>query len=256
MELNYKSFGEGQPILILHGLFGSLDNWQTLGKQFADHFSVYLLDLRNHGKSPHSSIMDYPSMAEDIAQFIHQHQLPAPHLIGHSMGGKVALQLAARYPNLINQLVVVDITPKSYPGGHHDIFEAMFAIDPASLANRKDADEALQQHLADAGIRQFLLKNLKRAKPSGFEWKMNLPVIFDNYQALLAPIDFSTPYPGKTQFIRGMRSNYIQAHDYRMLQELFTAAEITEIEGAGHWVHAEAPRALYEEVLRFLSPAS
>ena len=253
MELNYKSFGEGQPLLILHGLFGSLDNWQTLGKQFADHFRVYLVDLRNHGKSPHWSSMDYPTMAEDIARFIHHHELKAPHVLGHSMGGKVAMQFAKQYPHLIDRLVVVDITPKQYSGGHHDIFKALFAIDPLSFESRKDADIALQQYLSSAGVRQFLLKNLKRAKPNGFEWKMNLPVIFDNYNALLAPIDIAPPYTGKTLFVRGMNSGYIQPNDYPMLHEQFSTAEVAEIEGAGHWVHAEAPRELYQTVLQFLS---
>ena len=168
MQLNYKVFGEGDPIVILHGLFGSLDNWQTIAKRLADQFRVYIIDQRNHGKSPHSDTISYSVMAQDLKGFMETHGLNQSHVIGHSMGGKTALQFAVDFPAMVNKLVVVDISPRSYEGGHEMIFEALLGMEPADLRSRGEADEVLSKSIKEFGVRQFLLKNLARRKEGGF----------------------------------------------------------------------------------------
>ena len=189
MELNYKSFGEGYPIIILHGLFGTLDNWQTIAKKLAANYSVYIVDQRNHGRSPHNAIFDYAVMADDLQVFMENQWIYEAHIIGHSMGGKTAMQFALTFPDLVNQLVVVDIAPKAYEGGHQAIFEALFSLDLSVIRNRKQADAILKEQVPDFGVRQFLLKNLTNDKKGGYKWKMNLPVIYQNYEQILAAIN-------------------------------------------------------------------
>jgi pimeloyl-ACP methyl ester carboxylesterase len=248
MELNYKSFGQGDPIIILHGLFGTLDNWQTIAKKLAEDYMVYIIDLRNHGKSPHAAPMTYPQMAEDIQQFLENNWIYEANIIGHSMGGKVAMQLALSYPDLVKSLIVVDIAPKQYPGGHYEIFDALFALDLTKVEGRNDADNFLKERIKDFGVRQFLLKNLSRNKEGGYRWKMNLPVIYDHYQDILAPIQADEPFEKPTLFIRGGQSDYIQADDLDTITELFPVAMIDTVLDAGHWVHAQAPEELMSMV--------
>ena len=147
MELNYKEFGQGDPILILHGLFGTLDNWQTIAKQLATNYSVFIIDQRNHGRSPHMDELDYPLMAEDLYQFMETHWIYKAYIIGHSMGGKTAMQFALNYPDMVEKLVVVDIAPKTYEAGHQTIFEALFSLDLEKIESRKEADEVLQKKI-------------------------------------------------------------------------------------------------------------
>ena len=248
MELNYKSFGQGDPIIILHGLFGTLDNWQTIAKKLAEDYMVYIIDLRNHGKSPHAAPMTYPQMAEDIQQFLENNWIYEANIIGHSMGGKVAMQLALSYPDLVKSLIVVDIAPKQYPGGHYEIFDALFALDLTKVEGRSDADDFLKERIKDFGVRQFLLKNLSRNKEGSYRWKMNLPVIYDHYQDILAPIQADEPFEKPTLFIRGGQSDYIQADDLDTITELFPVAMVDTVLDAGHWVHAQAPEELMSMV--------
>ena len=173
MELNYKQFGQGEPIIILHGLFGTLDNWQTIAKQLAEHYMVYIIDQRNHGKSPHSDDFSYEIMAEDLKEFMFRHHIYEATIIGHSMGGKVAMRFALDYPDMVSKLVVVDITPKRYKGEHETIFEAMFDLDLKNLIHRKEIDEQLKSRIPNDGVRLFLMKNLAREKTGGYRWKMN-----------------------------------------------------------------------------------
>jgi len=253
MELNYKSFGEGYPIIILHGLFGTLDNWQTIAKKLAENYLVYIVDQRNHGRSPHDERFDYEAMADDLQVFMESQWIYEAHIIGHSMGGKTAMQFALNYPDLVNQLVVVDIAPKAYEGGHQAIFEALFSLDLPSIKNRKQANEALLTQIPDFGVRQFLLKNLTNDKKGGYKWKMNLPVIYENYQRILATIESEDTFDNATLFIRGDESNYIVAEDLKQIKLLFPTATLTTIAGAGHWVHAVAPNELLAIVTNFLS---
>jgi len=241
MTLNYKSFGEGYPIIILHGLFGTLDNWQTIAKKLAEKYSVYIVDQRNHGRSPHDDTFNYEVMADDLQAFMESHWIYEAHVIGHSMGGKTAMQFALNYPDLVNQLVVVDIAPKAYEGGHQTIFEALLSLDLTKITSRKEADELLQQKIEEFGVRQFLLKNLSRQKEGGFKWKMNLPVIYQNYAQILAAIESEETFDNSTLFIRGGTSNYVKEADMVSIKTLFPLAELTTVANAGHWVHAVAP---------------
>lgn len=252
MELNYKSFGEGYPIIILHGLFGTLDNWQTIAKKLAANYSVYIIDQRNHGRSPHDDTFDYAAMAEDLQAFMESQWIYEAHIIGHSMGGKTAMQFALTYPDLVNQLVVVDIAPKAYEGGHQAIFEALFSLDVSTIANRKEADAALLDKIPDLGVRQFLLKNLTNDKKGGYKWKMNLPVIYKNYEQILGALESQETFDNPTLFIRGGQSDYIQKEDLSRIKTFFPAAELATVAEAGHWVHAAAPTALLTIVNAFL----
>lgn len=253
MELNYKTFGQGPPLVILHGLFGMLDNWQTLAKRFAEHFSVYIIDQRNHGKSPHSDEMSYPLMAEDLQRFLESQWMFKAHILGHSMGGKTAMQFALNYPDWVDRLVIVDILPSAGEGGHELIFDAMLGLDLNSIVNRKEAEQALEVKISEYGIRQFLLKNLSRDKSTGgYRWKMNLQALHQHYQEILNALT-GDPFDEDCLFIKGERSNYITSETWDEALALFPNANLETINEAGHWVHADAPDELYEKVLKFLT---
>ena len=252
MDLNYKQFGQGDPLIILHGLFGTLDNWQTLAKQFAGHFTVFIVDQRNHGRSPHTDGLSYPLMAQDLHDFMEQHWIHKAHILGHSMGGKTAMQFALEYPDMVDKLVVVDIGPWQNKAGHVTIFEALTSLDLQYLESRKDADKQLKTLIPDDGVRQFLLKNLSRTKEGNYQWKMNLPAIQNNYSEIYAAVQSDETYEGPTLFIKGGQSDYIDANELSRIQQTFPQALLVTIPDAGHWVHAEAPKAFFEKVLTFL----
>ncbi len=253
VELNYKTFGRGEPLIILHGLLGTLDNWQTVGKQLAKDHSVYLLDQRNHGRSPHSEGFDYQLMANDLLHFLDQHFIHRTAIMGHSMGGKTAMEFALQHPDTCEKLIVVDIAPKTYPRGHDRIFEALFAIDLDKIENRTEAEAIMEPFIPEAGIRLFLLKNLQRKQHGGFEWKMNLDSIYRHYEAILQEPATPGVYEGPALFIAGANSGYIQPEDHSRIKQIFPAAEIVTIANAGHWVHAEQPRELIRIVREFLA---
>ena len=258
MDLNFKEFGAGEPLVILHGLFGTLDNWQTLARQLADNFTVYIVDLPNHGRSPHTKgEFDYSEMSDAVAEFLTKNWIHECHLIGHSMGGKLAMQLALQQPDLIKKLAVIDIAPKQYRGGHEAIFRTLLALDLDTLTDRKEAEAYLTENLHEegAGTIQFLLKNLSRRSDTeggGFEWKMNLSVLWANYPRILDKLEGNTPFTKPTLFVRGGASNYIKDSDFDMILQLFPNSNIQTIEGAGHWVHADKPRELLEVLKRFM----
>lgn len=252
--LHYKSFGEGQPFVILHGLFGMLDNWQTLARRWAETYQVILVDLPNHGRSPHTDTNDYPSMSEALVELIEALGLEDIYLMGHSMGGKVAMQLALDHPDLVEKLLVVDMSPRQYRRGHDDVFAALNALDPATLADRKEAAQLMAAHITDPGIQLFLLKNLTRHSSGGYQWRMNLPVIEAHYENLIGPVgNFGDSFPGPSLFIRGGKSGYVRDEDLEYIQLLFPAAELATVAGAGHWVHAEQPDLLSDVVENFLT---
>ena len=252
MELNYKTFGQGYPIIILHGLFGMLDNWQTIAKQLATDYSVYIIDQRNHGRSPHLPDFNYPIMAEDLHQFMEDNWIYEAHIIGHSMGGKTAMQFALTYPDAVNKLVVVDIAPKQYTAGHQVIFDALLSLPLDQITSRKEATAQLQTKIKEAGTLQFLLKNLSRNKAGQYAWKMNLPVIHQYYEQILANVEMDEPFARPTLFIKGGQSDYIQASDRSSMQQFFPQSSIATIPQAGHWVHAAAPTELLKLVNNFL----
>ena len=253
MQLNHKSYGEGFPLVILHGLFGNLDNWSTIARRWAEHYRVILVDLRNHGRSPHADEMTYPLMAEDLAAFLEGLGVDRCHLLGHSMGGKVAMQTALSYPTLVEKLVVVDMAPRQYGRGHDDVFAALHALDPASLQDRREAEAQMKPHMEDAGVRMFLLKNLARDTEEGFRWRMNLEVLDRDYENLIAPVGtLGQEFPRPALFVRGGKSGYVKDEDIDGITYLFPDATVETIAGAGHWVHAEAPEELYRVVVKFL----
>lgn len=255
LELNYKTFGQGEPLVILHGLFGTLDNWQTIAKQLAEHFTVYILDQRNHGRSPHHDLIDYPTMAEDLKHFMETHWMFKAHIMGHSMGGKTAMQFALEHPDMVDKLIVVDVAPKRYAGGHEEILAAILALDLKQVQSRSDAELFLRQRLTreDESTIQFLMKNLSRNTDGSFEWKMNFPALNAHYADILDTIKVDATFEGKALFIRGEKSKYIQDADWQNIVKFFPKAYLETIPNAGHWVHAEQPKALLEIVRNFLS---
>lgn len=252
MDLNFKSFGQGPPVVILHGLLGSLDNWQTLGRELAEDYTVFIVDQRNHGRSPHDPEMNYPAMAADLARFLERQWVHHTHVIGHSMGGKTAMTLADRYPGLVDRLVVVDIGPKAYPPGHELILDALQSVPLDRIEDRGDAEDFLAKRISSRAVRLFLMKNLAREK-QGFRWKMNLPALVEHYDDITAAVWPAQAYEGDTLFIRGGNSDYIPDEDWPGIQASFPNAELLTIEGAGHWVHAEKPTEILAAFRSFFS---
>jgi len=252
MKLNYKKLGNGEPIIILHGLFGSLDNWLTVAKELSESFEVYLVDQRNHGQSPHSEEFNYQVMADDLAEFIKDHDINNASIIGHSMGGKTAMKFALQHTDLWDKLVVVDISPKAYPVHHDTILEGLNSIDLENLKSRGDADKQLEKHISDFGTRQFLLKNLARTNEGGFKWKINLPVIEENIEIIGEGMEEKLVIEKDVLFVRGEKSDYIQDEDNILIVQHFPNSKVETIKGAGHWVHAEKPDELLKLLVSFL----
>ena len=253
MPLHCESYGHGHPLIILHGLFGSLENWRTLSKTFSQSFQVFALDQRNHGRSPHSDVFNYRVMVEDVREFVQLHSLSPTHLLGHSMGGKTAMQFAVSYPEKVDKLIVVDIAPKVYPPEHDAIFAALFSLDVRGLRSRQQADTALAGKIPDLALRQFLLKNLEREAPGGFRWRINLDAIHENYAEILKGLEGTGQFHHPTLFIRGGNSGYIHPEDLPAIKAIFPQAQLVTIPHTGHWVHAEAPQEFAGTVLNFLA---
>jgi pimeloyl-ACP methyl ester carboxylesterase len=258
MQLNFKSLGQGPPLVLLHGLFGSLDNWLGVTPKLAQHFQLFLLDLRNHGASPHSPEMNYPALAADLAEFFDAQKLDAANLLGHSLGGKVAMQFAFNFPARLEKLIVVDIDPRAYPHEHDVIFAALLALDLKNFHSRKEVEDALAPAIPDLALRRFLLKNLKlisssSSSSSSFEWRIPLHAIFENYPKLCRALPAKEPFPKPTLFIRGGQSPYINDADFPLIHQLFSHATIETIPSARHWVHADAPDEFVRLILEFLN---
>jgi esterase len=251
MKLFHKSLGDGPPLLILHGLFGSADNWQTLAKSFAQDFKVYLIDQRNHGHSPQSKEDSYALMADDLFELIAEEGLRDVKLIGHSMGGKTIMHFAQQYAFLIEKMIVADMGIKSYPPHHDDVFAGLFAVDVDRCESRQQAEERLSVHVHEPDTRQFLLKNLYWKEQRKLAWRFNLPVLFDcrsEFMKALPP----TKIECDTLFLRGAKSHYILNEDMAAIRELVPHASFDTIENAGHWLHAQQPQVFLEKCLRFL----
>jgi len=254
MELNYREYGSGQPLLILHGLFGSSDNWQTLGKKLAEQYHVFLVDLRNHGRSPHSEEHTYSLMANDIEELIEEKFLSDIILIGHSMGGKTAMVFAQQTPELLDKLVVVDIGPKAYPPHHQDILGGLKAVDFTVQTSRNEVDQVMEKFVPNIGTRQFLMKGLCRRDEGGFGWRYNVNVLekaIDQGNIIGDIPDKKVDV--KTLFIRGEKSDYILDEDFDDIKKQFPKSEIKTISEAGHWIHAEAPDRFQEILEEFIS---
>lgn len=251
VPLNFKVHGSGDPVIILHGFLGSLDNWQTFARQLAKSHMVFTVDLRNHGKSPHQDLFTYDIMVEDLREFMEAEWIYSAHMIGHSMGGKTAMHFANSHPDLVEKLIVVDIAPKAYKRGHDVILHALNQVAIDQMVSRKDAEAVLAKFIDDRGVRAFLLKNLQRNE-KGFDWKMNLKSLTSNYDQILLPIAVDK-YEKPTQFIRGEHSNYILDDDFPIIQESFLDSELITIPNAGHWVHADQPEAMLKAVHNFIA---
>lgn len=252
-RLNFKVFGEGEPVVILHGLFGMLDNWQTFAKKLSEDYMVYVVDQRDHGKSPHTDAFSYKLLAEDLHEFLTTNWIYECRLIGHSMGGKTVMQFAADYEDMVQQMVVVDIAPVKYEPGHETIFQALQAVDLASATGRSDVEETLKPYIAESGVRQFLMKNLQRDKESGgFKWKMNLELLYKEYANILDDVVASdSPIEVDALFVAGGRSGYVSELGKAAIHNRFAHARIETIADAGHWIHAEKPDELLELVTSF-----
>jgi esterase len=251
MILHYQEYGTGQPLIILHGLLGSLDNWHTLSKTFAESYRVIAVDQRNHGRSPHSDIFTYDAMVEDLSELLDHLNIPSACVLGHSMGGKTAMQFALRYPGRVDKLIVVDIAPREYPRLHDELLDALISTDLSAKTSRHQADAELAQRIPDFSERQFLMKNLARDSTGAFTWKANLEAIRDNYREIARAIKSELPYKGPVLFLKADRVNYVLDSDVPMITSLFPNADIVGID-AGHWIHAEAPTIFAGFVMRFL----
>jgi esterase len=251
MKLFFRESGQGQPLIILHGLFGSSDNWYTHAKTFATDYHVYLVDQRNHGQSPHSNEFDYKALTLDLEEFIAEHKIEKPIILGHSMGGKTAMNFAVKNPDLLSKLIVVDIVPKYYPVHHDQILEGLESIDLKTVQSRNEADQLLSKYVPEPDVRQFLLKNLSRTA-NGFEWKINIEGIDKNIESIGAGMQYEGTYDGPTLFIKGAKSNYYKPGDEALIKKTFLQADIQTID-TGHWVQAENPQEFAKVVLNFLS---
>lgn len=254
INLNYKKFGEsGSTIIILHGLLGSLDNWQTIAKQLAENHKVYIIDQRNHGRSPHSENFSYEILGQDIIDFCKEHSIDKTTIIGHSMGGKVAMLLALQHPTLIEKLIAVDIAPVFYNGGHEEILFAMAEAPIHATTDRNDIDVFLQKRIPEFGVRQFVLKNLSRDESGKFEWKCDLEILIKNYRVLMEFPDVENIFSGETYFIKGKRSAYITDQNWNSCLHYFPNAKLLSVANAGHWVHAENPVEFEEKIKTILN---
>lgn len=253
LPLAYADYGAGPPLLILHGMLGSSGNWRSVAKRLGSACHVFALDLRNHGQSPRHERMSYAEMSEDVAEFIRQQKLNGVTVLGHSMGGKTAMMLALEQDRLVERLIVVDIAPVDYPCNHLEYVRAMQAIDLSEVKNRAQADAALRQHVPQIGIRCFLLRNLMQ-RDGGYDWSINLSSLeFDMLQLSAFPeLSAHRRYEGKTYFIHGALSNYVQPEHEQKILELFPKARILTIRDAAHWVHYDQPDAFIECVFACL----
>jgi esterase len=252
MKLFFREYGEGTPLIILHGLLGSSDNWLTQAKLLSPQYKIYTIDQRNHGQSPHDNGFDYQSMVNDLLEFLDDHQLSDPVLIGHSMGGKTVMNFALLHPERVSKLVVVDIAPRAYNLEHYALVNAMSELPLPSIKSRNEADTLLSAKVDEPDVRQFLLKNLQRTAEGGFSWKVNLPVIREKLSNVGVDLITTGTYDKPTLFIRGVRSKYIRDTDWDGITKRFPNATLQTME-TGHWVQAEKPKEFVELLTHWLT---
>lgn len=251
MKLNFKKLGQGRPLIILHGLLGMLDNWQSIGKILSEKYEVFLVDARNHGHSPHSDEFSYKAMAEDILEMMDCKALETAIIIGHSMGGKTAMKFAQLFPERIEKLVVVDMAPGPSPVQHENIFKALQTVNPGDMKSRKEVETALSAYIPEIHILQFLLKNLYWKETDLLSWRFNLESIMRNLEKIREATTGNI-LRKPSLFLRGERSAYIGAEDIDTIKAFFPLSEIKTIPGAGHWIHAEQPGLFLKELIGFL----
>lgn len=256
MQLNYLEQGadnsQAPVVILIHGMFGSLSNLGVLARPLVDHCRVISVDLRNHGDSPHKQIMDLPSMAADIVQLMDDLAISSATLIGHSLGGKVAMQVALNSPSRVNGLVVADIAPVTYQGGQDQALAALQALSGVQVESRSAADKLLSDYVEEPGVRAFLLKNLARDSSGGYSLKLNISSIVENYSTTLVAAPTGDTFSGPTLFLKGETSAYIQDKHQPVIRQMFPRARLEVVAGAGHWLHAEKPREVNELIAAFL----
>ena len=252
MRLHFKTYGSGEPLIILHGLFGSLNNWQTMAGRLGGKFQVITVDQRNHGHTAHSAEMDYGLMSDDLLEFLDEHQIESAFLLGHSMGGKTAMQFALSHASRVRSLIVVDIAPRAYKETHDPILDALLALRLESFSNREEVDAALAGNIGDPSVRAFLLTNLRRDETGRFQWKLNLRALKEHYSDLVGGVRTDRVYAGPALFIVGGRSHYVTAADEPLIHKLFPNSIKVSFELAGHWVHVEASDETYNAIVNFL----
>lgn len=264
MELFYRKIGiSGPQLIILHGLYGSSDNWISIAKLLGNHFEIFLIDQRNHGKSPHSTEFNYDLLSNDLFEFFAKHNIVNATLLGHSMGGKTAMFFAKKFPELINSLLIIDIAPKNYYNlnspeliTHNKIIETLLSINLSELKSREQADEELAINIDSIKLRSFLLKNLHRTNNGKFEWLLNLNSISANFNNIadgFIPAEWEIEISGfPVLFVKGGKSKYILEEDKQTITKIFPAAEIFEIPETGHWLHAEKPNELADKIISFV----
>lgn len=266
MELAFHKFGEGKPLIILHGLYGSSENWLTIGKRLSEHFTVYLIDQRNHGNSPHHPEHSYEAMRNDLYEFINSHHLEHVILIGHSMGGKTAISFVLKYGEFIDKLIVVDMSPVDYTNSehahqtakHNKIISTLNLMEPGSIRDHREADHLLQNVIPQQKVRQFLLKNLKRNHYGTYKWTFNIEAFAKNTEKLSAGVVETDQVSFiisnvPALFIKSEFSNYITDEDENVISRVFPSSRIIQIPGTGHWLHADQPELFIEAVLDFLT---
>ncbi|WP_029148270.1 alpha/beta fold hydrolase [Methylophilus sp. 5] len=249
MQLHTQTLGQGQPLVLLHGLFGSADNWGSIAKHFSQHYQVICVDLRNHGRSPHSDTQTYSDMADDLLAVLDTLGLAQIHLLGHSLGGKVAMQFATQYPARVSKLIVVDMAMRAYPDRYTQLMDHMLAVNLSQMASRNEVDNALKDAIPNLRVRQFLLTNLVKSGAQ-LQWRINLPALKANYATLIAAI--AVHFDRLSLFIRGERSDYVQERDIAELKQHFPRAEFVTLP-TDHWVHAEQPQLFIQAVETYLT---
>ena len=264
MKLFCRKYGNGPPLIILHGLFGSSDNWVTIAKNLSDSFTVYLPDQRNHGQSPHSGKHDYDSMRDDLFELVNDLSLKKFFLAGHSMGGKTAISFALKWPEMLNGLLIADISPfvnenirQSVYTEHQIILNAILSTDLKKIITRSQADYILRDKIPSEKIRGLILKNMERVSDNHFGWKINAQSLLDNMEKIMDGIERHT-LPGQqitgypVIFLKGGDSDYIPSGDLVDIQKIFPAAEIIEVPGAGHWIQVDKPDEVVKNIKRLL----
>lgn len=255
VSLYHKEYGQGiNYLIIIHGFLGSLDNWHSLAVKWAEAgLHVFALDMRNHGKSPHTEEHNQQLMVLDVLTFMENQGIHQANILGHSMGGKVAMRLALNHPEKVTSLIVADIAPRKYQSGaHDDVFKAIFHIDLNNIQSRKEAEEAMKVQLGDFGTRQFILKSLERDGEK-FKWKFNIQTLYHSYEEVIGGIETNQSNNGKVLIMRGALSLYIKERDMQDILKLFPNAQFQTIEQAGHWLHADKPDIFYKSVLDFVN---
>ncbi len=253
MELHFTTLGAGEPLLLLHGLLGSHQNLLPAARRFAEQFQVFAIDQRNHGHSPHHAEMNYAAMANDIARFMDQQAITSAHVLGHSMGGKTAMQFALHHADRVRKLIVVDMAPKAYGPRFAKLLGTLRNLRLQDFKTRQEVEAALAPDITEISLRQFLLKNLMPAEHGGYRWRIHLEGIADNYDHLRQAIHADAPFTGEGLFLLGGNSDYVTEADHPTIKRLFPQAQFESIPGAGHWVHAEKTAEFAEAVLRFLA---